>query len=170
MFVHLGALSGAPGGNRGLKEARAQRVEFGGCPFDVPARLQPAHHGDVKDVAPYAVRWHTKRKRDVEAVSHDHAEKFRWRYADDFDRGIIDHQLDPFGRIPPAKFSLPIGITRHADAHGTSPFVFRQQQAPAEGLNSKHLKKIAAHPKSVKAAHFAAAPNIPFCKAPCEDA
>src|SRR5215469_9532080 len=139
MLVHLGGMGVAPRRNRGFKEARAERSQFGRGALNGPAGLQSSHDGDVKNVAPQPVRWHTQRKRDVEAVSHRHAEEIRWRYTDDFNREIIDNQLHAAGGVAASEFSSPIAVARHSISHGTRSFVAGQQQPPSERPDSQHL-------------------------------
>ena len=137
-LVSLDYVCAVSSDRRCLEDTRTDCVQPRGSALQRPSRAQASHHRHVENIAPQFLRL-TKRDRNIKAVAYRQAEKPRRCHPDHFLQPVVDHECAAGADVASAHLALPVCITDYRlGRRACSPFILRQDRAPAPGPDSEH--------------------------------
>ena len=141
-------------GRGSFKQPRAHRFVVFRRLLQTPARLQPAHHRECKNLASRIGR-RARRIGKIKSVTHHQPEERRRCYAKHLHRLSVDHQRGVGRDRRSAHLRFPEGVARHHLRHAASSLILRLDQPSLPWRNAEYVKEISANLESIRTMRIA---------------
>ncbi len=152
-----------------LEDSCAESVQMRRGSLNRPTRPQPAHYGNVENVASKLLR-STQRLRDVERISDGHTEKPRRCHADDIDELEVDTQARRGSQLAAPHLPLPEVVTDDGGRRRAGRrFICHLNQSTTVRLHAKAGEELPADGDAVGRSQFASLTDTRLTRAPREE-